>query len=117
MAYNLQLADRVRAYLESFPKLTIEEKKMFRGLAFLINGKMCLNISGNNLMCRFDPDLTQTIVERKGFLPMVMRGKKYKGYGYVEPVGFQSEQDFQFWVTLCLDFNDRANSSKKRVRK
>ena len=39
MAYNIHLVDRVREYLVLFPKLQIEEKKMFSGLAFMINGK------------------------------------------------------------------------------
>ena len=58
MAYDKKLADRIREYLLQFPKLKTEEKKMFRGLAFMINGKMCINVSGENLMCRFDPNLT-----------------------------------------------------------
>lgn len=67
MAYDTQLADRVREYLAEFPKLDIEEKKMFRGLAFLVNGKMCVNISGQNLMCRFDPTQTEKLAEKLAF--------------------------------------------------
>ena len=59
MAYDIKLADRIREYLIQFPKLKIEEKEMFRGLTFMINGKMCVCVSGENLMCRFDPDLTE----------------------------------------------------------
>ncbi len=113
MAFDEQLADRVREYLAQFPKLKIEEKKMFRGLAFLVNGKMCINISGQNLMCRFDPALIDEVAERKGFMPMIMKGKELKGYCYVEPAGFKNKKDFEFWINLCLDFNDRAKSSKK----
>ena len=87
MAYNLKLADKIREYLANFPKLKIEEKKMFSGLTFMINGKMCICVSGENLMCRFDPALTAQIAKRKGFLPMIMKGKEYKGYCYVEPPG------------------------------
>jgi hypothetical protein len=117
MAYDAQLADRVRKYLAQFLKLKIEEKKMFSGLAFLINGKMCINVSGGNLMCRFDTDLTQDIANRPGFLPMTMKGKEYKGYCYVEPTGFKNINDFEFWINLCLDFNDRAKTSKKKSEK
>jgi hypothetical protein len=113
MIYDTKLADRIREYLLQFSKLKIEEKKMFRGLTFMINGKMCVSVSGENLMCRFDPDLTQIISEKTGFLPMKMRGKEYKGYCYVEPNGFKSKKDFEFWIKLCLDFNDRAKASKK----
>ena len=116
MAYDIQLADRVREYLVKFPNLEIEEKKMFRGLAFLINGKMCVNISGQNLMCRFDPIQTEKLAERTGFLPMIMKGKVYKGYCYVEPTGIKSKKDFEYWINLCLDFNEKAKSSKKRTK-
>ena len=114
MAYDKQLAGRIKEYLEKFQKLEIEEKKMFRGLAFIVNGKMCINVSGGNLMCRFDPALTQEIAEKTGFLPMTMKGKEIKGYCYVQPAGFKNKKDFEFWLNLCLDFNNRAKSSKKR---
>jgi hypothetical protein len=117
MAYDTLLADRVRKYLAEFPKLEIEEKEMFRGLAFLVNGKMCVNVSGQNLMCRFDPTLTEELSEKKEFLPMIMKGKEYKGYCYVEPIGIKTQKDFKFWINLCLDFNDKAKSSKKRKKK
>lgn len=87
---------------------------MFRGLAFMINSKMCISVSGENLMCRFDPALTQDIAEKTGFLPMIMRGKQLKGYCYVDPTGFKNKKDFEFWINLCLDFNDKAKSSKKQ---
>lgn len=113
MAYDTKLADRIKEYLVQFPKLKIEGKKMFRGLTFMVNGKMCVNISGQNLMCRFDPSLTEKLAGKKGFLPMIMKGKEYKGYCYIEPAGFKNKKDFEFWINLCLDFNSKAKSSKK----
>ena|SRR5690349_3562685 len=113
MAYDAQLADRVRLYLAEVPKIKVNEKAMFRGLAFLVNGKMCVNVSGDNLMCRIDPDLVDTVSKRKGFLPMIMRGKELKGYCYVKPEGFKSKRDFESWLKLCLDFNPKARASKK----
>lgn len=112
MAFNSKLADRVREYLVQFPKLVIQEKKMFGGLAFMVNGKMCVNVSGENLMCRFDPALLDNVAERNGFTPMIMRGKEYKGYCYVQPEGFKNKKDFEFWMNLCLDFNEKAKASK-----
>lgn len=114
MAYDTQLAFRIREYLEQLPKLKIEEKKMFRGLAFMIHGKMCINVSGENLMCRFDSARSDEIAEKPGYLPMIMKGKELKGYCFVEPVGFRKKKDFEFWIGLCLEFNPRAKSSKKK---
>lgn len=113
MAYNLILADRVREYFFSLFNLNIEEKKMFGGLAFLVNGKMCVNVSGENLMCRFDPSLQKKISQRKGYKAMIMRGKKLQGYCYVLPEGIKKENDFKYWMNLCLTFNKLAKSSKK----
>jgi TfoX/Sxy family transcriptional regulator of competence genes len=113
MAYNIELADRIREFLLSKQNLKIEEKKMFRGLTFMINGKMCVSVSNDNLMCRFDPSLQDLIAEKKGFQPMIMKGKEYKGYCYINQDGFKAKKDFEYWVNLCLDFNDKAKSSKK----
>ncbi len=117
MAYDLILANRVRAYLEEQQKLRVEEKAMFGGLAFLINDKMCINVSGDQLMCRFDPGQTEALSERLGFQPMIMRGSELKGYCYVDPIGFKSKKDFEFWMNLCLDYNATAKSSRKKINK
>ena len=112
MAYDTKLADQLRKYLAEIPNLEIQEKKMFRGLTFMVNGKMCINVIGENLMCRFDPKLQDEIAEKKGFQSMIMKGKEYKGYCYINPAGFKDKKDFDFFVNLCLDFNKTAKSSK-----
>jgi TfoX/Sxy family transcriptional regulator of competence genes len=117
MAYHHNLAARVRAYLSKRKEFQVEEKTMFGGLAFMINGKMCINVGDDQLMCRFDPNLTDELSARTGFLPMIMKGRQYKGYCYVDPIGYQRKEDFEFWINLCLDYNDKAKSSKKRNTK
>lgn len=113
MAYDIKLADRVREYLADIENISIEEKKMFSGLAFMVNEKMCVNITNRGLMCRFNPSLLETIAEKTGYEPMIMRGKEYKGYCYVAPEGFKNKKDFEFWMQLCLSYNNEAKSSKK----
>ncbi len=113
MAYDTKLADRVRDYLVNIPNIEIEERKMFRGLTFMVNGKMCVNVSGENLMCRFDPVLQKELSDKIGFQTMVMRGIEYKGYCYVHPEGIKTKKNFEFWLNLCLDFNKKAKSTKK----
>lgn len=117
MPYDISLADRIREYLITFPELQIEEKTMFSGLAFLVNEKMCVNVIDDKLMCRFDPTLIDEVAEKNGFLPMVMKGKELKGYCYVEPSGFKTKKDFEFWLNLCLDFNVQAKKSKPKKKK
>ena len=113
MAYDTALANRIRACLAQIPNLEIEEKNMFGGLAFMVDGKMCINVSGQNLMCRFDPKLKDEIAAKKGYQPMIMKGKNYSGYCYIQPEGFTTKKDFDYFVNVCLEFNKIAKSSKK----
>jgi TfoX/Sxy family transcriptional regulator of competence genes len=103
--------------LATIPDIKIVEKKMFGGLAFMINNKMCVNVGEDLLMCRFDPELTEELSKRTGFMPMIMKGSEYKGYCYVRPVGYKTKKDFEFWINLCLDYNAKAKSSKKKINK
>jgi TfoX/Sxy family transcriptional regulator of competence genes len=114
MAYNEKLAERIREALQHLPK--VEQKKMFRGVTFMVDGKICVSVSGDELMCRFDPALQETVAEKKGFRTMIMKGREYKGYGYISEEGIKSKKDFDYWVALCLEFNKRAKASKKKKK-
>src|SRR4030095_2191051 len=111
MAYDEKLAARIHQALAHLPK--IEEKKMFRGVTFMVNGKMCVSVSGNEMMIRFDPALHETIAKKEGFRTMIMKDREYKGYGYISQEAIKSKRDFDYWIGLALDFNKRAKASKK----
>ncbi len=113
MAYDEKLADRVREYLFEVGELEIEEKGMFGGLAFMVNEKMCVNVSGPKLMCRFNPEILEEVAEVNGFQSMVMKGRVYKGYCYVSAEAITTKREMAYWIDLCLDFNEKAKSSKK----
>ena len=117
MPYDPNLAARVREYLSQKEAFQVEEKTMFGGLAFMVNGKMCINIGDNLLVCRFDPALTEQLSHRPGFLPMIMKEKEYLGYCYVDPIGHQRQEDLEFWINMCLDYNDKAAVAKKKPKK
>jgi len=112
MPYNEKLAARIREALAGQRK--VEEKKMFRGLTFMVNGKMCVAVSGEEMMCRFDPKLQDEIAEKRGFRTMIMGGREYKGFGYVSEDGIKSKKDFEFWINLCVAYNKVAKASKKK---
>ncbi len=114
MAYDIKLADRVRAYLAEKTNLEIEEKTMFNVLNFMVDGKTCVCVSGENLMLRFDPNLQEEVSEKIGYETMLMKGKEYKGYCYINPDGFQANKDFEYFINICLDYNKIAKSSKKK---
>jgi|SRR6185437_223553 len=112
MAYSIKLADRIRKRLEKLPN--IEEKEMMGGLTFMYNGKMCIGIIGGEMMCRIDPALQETALSKPGSRLMDFTGRPMKGYLMVNDEGIESETRFEYWVNLCLEFNAKAKSSKKK---
>jgi TfoX/Sxy family transcriptional regulator of competence genes len=114
MAYDTQLADRVRQYLQQQAGIAVEEKTMFSGLAFMVNGKMCVNVAGNQLMCRYDPALDATLAEAPGYQPMIMKGKELSGYCYVSPEVLQTAKALACWIRLCLEYNPKAKASGRK---
>ena len=115
MAYNEKLTNRVRSMLAQFPDT--EEKKMFRGITFMVNGKMCITVGDNEIMCRIDPELHEACVAKKGCRPVVMKGREYKGYVYINTEGMKTNKDFAYWIGLALEFNKRAKASKKKNKR
>lgn len=116
MSYNIQLVNRVREYLAEIQTIEIEEKEMFSVLNFLVNGKTCVCVSGDNLMLRFDPRLQEELSNRNGYQTMLMKGKEYKGYCYIHPNGLKDKKDFEYFINICLDYNKVAKKSKKRPK-
>jgi TfoX/Sxy family transcriptional regulator of competence genes len=112
MAYNEQLANRIREAFAHLPK--VEEKKMFGGIAFMVNGKMCLTVGKDKIMCRIDPAIHNESIKSKGIQTVKMRGREYKGYVHINEDVIRTKKDFDHWIELALDFNKIAKASKKR---
>ena len=114
MAYNTNLVNKVREFLAEIPNIEVEEKEMFSILNFMVNGKTCICVSGENLMLRFDPKLQEEISKRNGYETMLMKGKEYKGYCYINPEGFTKRLDFEYFIEVCLDYNKVSKKSMKK---
>jgi len=113
MSYNTKLADRVREALAHLPD--VEEKEMFRGVCFMVNGKMCVCVSGEELLCRIGAEAMADALDENGVRQMVMaRNKPSKDFVFVSQEAFQRQTDFDKWIKLALDFNPKAKASKKR---
>lgn len=113
MAYNELLADRIRKVLND-KKVKAEEKKMMGGLCFMVDDKMCVGIIKDSLMARIDPVFYTEALSLKGCREMDFTGRPMKGFVQVEPIGIDLEDELVYWIDLCLEFNPRAKSSKKR---
>lgn len=112
MAYNEKLANRIRERFAELPN--VEEKEMMGGLVMMYNDKMCVGIIKDELMCRVDPALHETLVEKNGARTMDFTNRPMIGYVLVDDTGLKTQADFDYWVTLALDFNKLAKSSKKK---
>jgi TfoX/Sxy family transcriptional regulator of competence genes len=113
MAYSEQLAERIRNTLQRVSR--VEEKKMMGGLTFMVNGKMCVGISKDDLMARLDPAVYETALKKKGCREMNFTGKPMKGFVFVGPEGTGNQKDLSYWIDLALDFNKRAKASRERT--
>jgi TfoX/Sxy family transcriptional regulator of competence genes len=113
MAYDELLADRIKRTLD-IKQVRYTEKKMMGGLCFMVDDKMCIGIIKNELMARIDPDIMEVALTRNGCRQMDFTGKPMRGYVFVSPQGIDSETDLEYWTQLCLDFNPKAKSSKKK---
>ena len=91
MAYNEHLAERIKQNLES-RKIKYIEKKMFGGVAFMLNEKMCIGVIKNELMLRILYEKYETVLEQDYAKPMQFTGKAMKGFVFVEPEGFETDQ-------------------------
>ena len=102
MAYNEELADRVRYALRE--RDGISEKKMFGGICFLINGKMLAGVTKDDLMVRVGPDNHERLLDEKGARLMDFTGRPMKGYLYVDATGLAADDDLARWVDRGADF-------------
>ena len=122
MAYNEFIADRIRLAFKD-EKGEYEEKKMMGGLCFMVDNKMCCGIHFDKkkqtdlIMARIGPDAYEEALHKKGAHPMDFTGRVMNGYIFVDPEGFDMDEDLQYWISLCLAFNPLAKASKKKKKK
>jgi TfoX/Sxy family transcriptional regulator of competence genes len=103
MAYDEDLANRIRELVAA--EKGVEEKRMFGGLAFLINGNMSVAASGHGgLMVRVPPDETDKLLTREHVQPMVMAGRETRGWLRVSDDGVRTKRQLQSWVSRGVEY-------------
>ncbi|WP_432838451.1 TfoX/Sxy family protein [Dactylosporangium sp. CA-092794] len=103
MVYDNNLADRIREILQGEPGVT--ERRMFGGLAFLINGNMALSASGQGgLLLRVDPADTPALVRRPEATRFEMRGREMDGWLRIDPSGLTTKRRLTTWVTRGVGY-------------
>ncbi len=103
MSYDEHLAARIRELVAAEAGVT--EKKMFGGLAFLINGNMAVAASGQGgVLVRVDPQESDRLVARTHAQPMVMRGRSMQGWLRVDDEHVRTKRQLAAWVDRGTSF-------------
>jgi TfoX N-terminal domain len=97
MAYDEELADRIREVLLGEAGLT--EKRMFGGLAFLVEGHLAASASSQGgMLLRVDPADTESLATKPHVARFVMRGREMAGWLHVLPPAVRTEESLRSWV-------------------
>jgi hypothetical protein len=97
VAFDEDLANRLREVLAG--ERGLREKRMFGGLAFLVNGNMAVSASGQGgILVRVDPDETSALLRRVHVEPCVMRGREMDGWLRVDPDGVRIKRQLEAWA-------------------
>ncbi len=102
MAYDELAAQRVRAALEARPGLS--ERKMFGGLAFLLNGNMCCGVVKQDLVLRLGKEGAEEALRQPHTRPMDFTGRPMASMLYLSPEGYASEADLHSWLERAVAF-------------
>jgi len=111
MAFDEKLAERLRKQLDDVPGVV--EKRMFGGIAFLLNGNMCVGVHQDALMVRLAPDATEAALRRAHARVFDLTGKPMKGWVLVGPEGIKTAASLRKEVgktlaTNCSNFGELA---------
>jgi TfoX/Sxy family transcriptional regulator of competence genes len=115
MAYNEKLAERIADTLMEM-ETDFEEKKMFGGLAFMINNKMCVGIVNDEMMLRVLDEQYHDVLKHNHVREMNFTGKTMKGFVFVEPEAFKTKKDLMKWIGLGVEFG-RFGTVKSKAKK
>ena len=103
MAFDEQLAERIRGQLGQ--RKGISEKKMFGGLAFLLNGNMCCGVHQSELIVRLDPAETdKALASPHARVFDLSGGRPMKGWILIQPSGLREDSDLAGWVNTGVAY-------------
>lgn len=103
---------RIREALSNQP--VVEEKRMFQGLCFMVNNKMCVCINPRELLCRIGKEQAAKEVEKGNCHQMMNNGRLMKDFVFVSLEKIQTLEGLDYWLDLALQFNPMAKVSKKK---
>jgi TfoX/Sxy family transcriptional regulator of competence genes len=116
MAYSEYQADRISQFFNE-KSIPFEAKRMMGGLCFMVDGKMCVGITKDEIMARINPNMYEESIVKEGCEEMNFTGRPMKGFVFLTEDATDLEDDLYYWLQLALDFNPLAKASKKKKKK
>ena len=112
MAYDEKLANRIRASLAR--RKGFSERKMFGGIAFMLDGKMCCGVLNDQLVARVGPEAYAPALREPHVRPMDFTGRPMKGYVYVGAKALNGDAKLRTWIARTVDFARTLPAKKKK---
>jgi TfoX/Sxy family transcriptional regulator of competence genes len=113
MAFDETLSERIAFLLEK-RNVIFETKRMFGGICFMVDDKMCVGVMKDSLMLRIDPEIQPDLLTKEGCRKMDFTKRPMKGMVYVDSWAIETDDELGKWIEIALDYNPRAKSSKKK---
>lgn len=111
MPYDETLADRMRPVL--LTRSNVQEKSMFGGIAFLVNGNMCCGIWKDLLVIRLDKEEGTAALQEPHVRVMDITGRPMKGWLFVEKKGYAQDKDLFSWIERAYEFASSLKPKQK----
>ena len=121
MAYDEYFAERINRILTD-KKVDFLAKKMMGGMIYMVEGKMMCGVhidkkyGDSLLMARIGEIAYEQALGHEATLPMDFTGRPMKGYIFVTPDGYDRDEDLEYWINLCLDYNPLAKASTRKKK-
>ncbi len=115
MAYNVTLADRIAEKLYEL-EINFHEKKMFGGIAFMINDKMCIGVVKDEMMLRVMDNHYEKLMEENHVNPMQFTGKTMKGFLFIELPAYKNDKDLLKWLNYGIEFGEKGIVKSKKKK-
>lgn len=112
MPYDDGLAHRIRTILQK--RVEVDEREMFGGVGYMLNGNLVCGVQGDALIARVGPDAYETALEKPHAREMDFTGTPMRGFVFVDPAGTASKEALEAWVDRCLDFVNTLPEKPKR---
>lgn len=102
MPYNTELAERLKNIL--LGRSAMEEKKMFGGIGWMLNGNMCVGVYQDWLLIRIGEEKAKLVFEELHAKPMDITGKPMKGWAMIAFEGLEEDRELKRFTEIAIEF-------------